>query len=165
MKSPLVLLLLLGVILSCKNTTTPPKAPDTPTLDTIIKVPQPHNYNSNNNHTSKNTVIAPHNTIVYQKAQDTTFYQGEKGGCYYLNKNGNKVYIDKTRCGTLILSKPKITIVKKEAPKPPPKKKTPPKPIKKKPTETRTYIIGKRGGCYYINSNGNKTYVDKSFCQ
>lgn len=26
------------------------------------------------------------------------------------------------------------------------------------------YITGPRGGCYYINSNGNKTYVDHSFC-
>lgn len=23
---------------------------------------------------------------------------------------------------------------------------------------------GPRGGCYYINSNGNKTYVDRSEC-
>lgn len=33
----------------------------------------------------------------------------------------------------------------------------------------RTYngkplLVGPRGGCYYINSNGNKTYVDRSFC-
>ncbi len=28
----------------------------------------------------------------------------------------------------------------------------------------RIYIRGPRGGCYYINSNGNKTYVDRSFC-
>ena len=28
----------------------------------------------------------------------------------------------------------------------------------------RHYIRGSRGGCYYINSNGNKTYVDRSFC-
>jgi hypothetical protein len=28
----------------------------------------------------------------------------------------------------------------------------------------RTYILGPRGGCYYINSNGNKTYVDRSLC-
>ena len=26
------------------------------------------------------------------------------------------------------------------------------------------YIQGPRGGCYYINSNGNKTYVDRGFC-
>ena len=30
---------------------------------------------------------------------------------------------------------------------------------------SRSYIRGPRGGCYYINSNGNKTYVDRSFCK
>ena len=29
----------------------------------------------------------------------------------------------------------------------------------------RRYIQGPRGGCYYINSNGNKTYVDRSRCR
>ncbi|MCL7987634.1 hypothetical protein M8998_06755 [Sphingobacterium sp. lm-10] len=29
---------------------------------------------------------------------------------------------------------------------------------------TRRYIRGPRGGCYYINRNGNKTYVDRSMC-
>jgi hypothetical protein len=24
---------------------------------------------------------------------------------------------------------------------------------------------GPKGGCYYINSNGNKTYVDRDFCR
>jgi len=38
-----------------------------------------------------------------------------------------------------------------------------PTPSAKK-TTGRTYITGPRGGCYYINSNGNKTYVDRSFC-
>ncbi len=28
----------------------------------------------------------------------------------------------------------------------------------------RTYRRGPRGGCYYINSNGNKTYVARSIC-
>lgn len=28
----------------------------------------------------------------------------------------------------------------------------------------RKYIRGSRGGCYYLNSSGNKTYVDKSLC-
>lgn len=31
-------------------------------------------------------------------------------------------------------------------------------------SSTRNYITGPRGGCYYINSNGNKTYVDRSMC-
>lgn len=31
--------------------------------------------------------------------------------------------------------------------------------------QARTYILGPRGGCYYINRNGNRTYVDRSFCR
>jgi len=29
---------------------------------------------------------------------------------------------------------------------------------------SRTYYRGPRGGCYYINSNGNKSYVSRSMC-
>ena len=29
----------------------------------------------------------------------------------------------------------------------------------------RNLIKGPEGGCYYVNSNGNKTYVDRSECQ
>lgn len=25
-------------------------------------------------------------------------------------------------------------------------------------------ILGPKGGCYYINGSGNKTYVDRSYC-
>lgn len=25
--------------------------------------------------------------------------------------------------------------------------------------------VGEKGGCYYINSTGNKEYVDKSYCK
>ncbi|MES1215704.1 MAG: hypothetical protein ABUT20_09310 [Bacteroidota bacterium] len=31
-------------------------------------------------------------------------------------------------------------------------------------TPKRNYIRGPRGGCYYINSHGNKQYVDRSLC-
>jgi hypothetical protein len=31
-------------------------------------------------------------------------------------------------------------------------------------TSGNEYITGPRGGCYYMNSRGNKTYVDHSFC-
>jgi hypothetical protein len=46
----------------------------------------------------------------------------------------------------------------------------PPPMPRPKPTEYysppygHTYIRGPRGGCYYINRNGNKTYVDRSMC-
>ncbi len=29
---------------------------------------------------------------------------------------------------------------------------------------TRTLYTGPEGGCYYYNSNGNKSYVDRSEC-
>lgn len=29
----------------------------------------------------------------------------------------------------------------------------------------RTYNVGPRGGCYYINSSGNKSYVKKKLCE
>ncbi len=32
-------------------------------------------------------------------------------------------------------------------------------------SSSRRYYRGPRGGCYYINSNGNKTYVDGSYCR
>ncbi|MFD2598672.1 DUF3157 family protein [Sphingobacterium corticis] len=31
-------------------------------------------------------------------------------------------------------------------------------------SSSKKYIRGPRGGCYYINRNGNKTYVDRSMC-
>ncbi len=30
---------------------------------------------------------------------------------------------------------------------------------------SRTHLKGSRGGCYYLNSSGNKVYVDRSLCQ
>jgi hypothetical protein len=32
------------------------------------------------------------------------------------------------------------------------------------PRSEHYYIRGPRGGCYYINSHGNKVYVDRSLC-
>jgi hypothetical protein len=40
----------------------------------------------------------------------------------------------------------------------------PPTPPRRASPSYRTYIRGPRGGCYYINSNGNKTYVDRGMC-
>lgn len=31
-------------------------------------------------------------------------------------------------------------------------------------TPSKQYIRGPRGGCFYYNSNGNKTYVDRGLC-
>ncbi len=52
------------------------------------------------------------------------------------------------------------------------------KPAKEKRTETaakraeskadesgREYMVGSKGGCYYLNSSGKKSYVDKKYCE
>lgn len=41
---------------------------------------------------------------------------------------------------------------------------TPKVQLKSKRGRTSQYITGPRGGCYYINANGKKTYVDHSYC-
>jgi len=33
------------------------------------------------------------------------------------------------------------------------------------PAQGRKLICGPRGGCHYINRNGNKTYADRSLCR
>ena len=40
----------------------------------------------------------------------------------------------------------------------------PPKSSKRSSSKSE-YITGPRGGCYYINGNGKKVYVDHSYCQ
>lgn len=46
-----------------------------------------------------------------------------------------------------------------------PEVKEPPQPAPKKADSSgRTYIRGSRGGCYYINGSGKKTYVDRTLC-
>jgi hypothetical protein len=84
-------------------------------------------------------------------AQDRTYYTGSKGGCYYLTAAGKKVYVDKSYCSQPSTERTKL--------------------INKKPTEsssdsggTRTYYRGPRGGCYYLDRNGKKVYVDKDKC-
>jgi len=76
-------------------------------------------------------------------AGDTSRYiTGPRGGCYYINRNGNKTYVDRSLCGgtnTGYRSSPSSS-------------------------SSGGYIRGPRGGCYYINRNGNKTYVDRSLC-
>ena len=48
------------------------------------------------------------------------------------------------------------------------KEVTPPKAkVEHRPRHTynsREYITGRRGGCFYINAYGNKVYVDHSYC-
>lgn len=68
------------------------------------------------------------------------FITGPRGGCYYINGNGNKSYVDRSLCGSSYS-------------------------YGSSSVSRGGYITGPRGGCYYINGNGNKTYVDRSLCR
>ena len=47
-----------------------------------------------------------------------------------------------------------------------PIEQNPNKPASAEPPQQKEYILGPRGGCYYINSSGAKVYVgDKSLCR
>ena len=71
-----------------------------------------------------------------RRSRSAKYITGPRGGCYYINSNGNKTYVDRSLCGSI--SNGRAT--------------------------SNGYIRGPRGGCYYINSNGNKTYVSRSLC-
>lgn len=74
--------------------------------------------------------------LVPSRQDRTRWYTtGPRGGCYYVNANGNRTYVDRSLCGRASVS-----------------------------TASRRYIRGPRGSCYYINRNGNRTYVDRSLC-
>ena len=71
------------------------------------------------------------------------YITGPRGGCYYINGNGNKTYVDRSMCGGTTPTRSQSS---------------------SSTSSSGGYIRGPRGGCYRINRNGNKTYVDRSLC-
>lgn len=71
------------------------------------------------------------------------YITGPRGGCYYINGNGNKTYVDRSMCGGTTPTRSQSS---------------------SSSSSSGGYILGPRGGCYRINRNGNKTYVDRSLC-
>lgn len=92
----------------------------------------------------KEEPITPRSERITTYSQPTTkqsgYITGPRGGCYYINGNGNKSYVDRSLCGSS-------------------------HSYGSSSFSRGGYITGPRGGCYYINGNGNKTYVDHSLCR
>ena len=65
-----------------------------------------------------------------------SYYTGPRGGCYYINSNGNKSYVDRSLCGSSSRSS----------------------------YSSSSYHSGSRGGCYRYSSSGKKVYVARSKC-
>jgi hypothetical protein len=81
---------------------------------------------------------------------------GPRGGCYYVSDSGNKTYVARSECAGI------------SAPAVPEQRLVAPALESSAPTRGsgggRQLHVGPRGGCYYINGSGNKTYVDRSAC-
>lgn len=90
-----------------------------------------------------------------RRSDGTQLHVGSRGGCYYINGSGRKMYVDRSACAG-------ITPPAAAAPQ----LSSPSGSSSQGPRRSggRQLHVGPRGGCYYYNSNGNKTYVDRSEC-
>jgi endonuclease YncB( thermonuclease family) len=100
------------------------------------------------------------------------YIKGAGGGCYYINSSGNKTYMkDKSLCE----NQPKISAETNKSSTDKKDEKSEKKSEEKKEEKSnaakenkagRTYILGPKGGCYYLTESGEKKYEkDKSKCE
>ena len=96
-----------------------------------------------------NTTKAPsyYSTSSNEKASKT-YLTGPNGGSYYINPNGNKTYVKKSKTANY-----SVPTYKSNSYYSSPSYNS---------NSSRTLQTGSRGGTYYINSNGKKTYVKKN---
>lgn len=98
-------------------------------------------YSTFSKYKSNSTYSPPTRTYHYK-----TIHTGPRGGKYYININGNKTYIksNSSKTNSYNFYYPKYNYSTT--------------PIY---NSEKTIHTGSRGGKYYINSNGNKTYIKK----
>lgn len=73
-----------------------------------------------------------------ESATKKQYITGPEWGCYYINSNWNKTYVERFLCWTQTQS------------------------INQ--NNSSIYHTGPQWGCYYYNSKGKKSYVDRSLC-
>jgi hypothetical protein len=106
-----------------------------------------------NNSTSNDSYGEPITTANYSRTENgKIIYKGTSGGEYYVNNSGNKVYVKNTTSNS--------TSTNYTSPSSSSTYSTPTYSTTSSST-SRDIQTGPRGGQYYINSNGNKTYVKK----
>jgi hypothetical protein len=72
------------------------------------------------------------------------YIEGPRGGCYYYSASGNKVYVDRSLCGSSSAEVAPVTSSNTPA--------------------SGGYNRGPRGGCYRYSRTGKKVYVDRGRC-
>ena len=95
-----------------------------------------------------NTTKAPSYYSTNSNTQTRTTYTGPNGGSYYYNSKGNKTYVKKSNTATYSMPTSKSNSYYSSP--------------SYNSNSNRALKTGSRGGTYYINSNGNKTYVKKN---
>jgi hypothetical protein len=98
--------------------------------------------------------LPPADTVVVPAlpAPPRELHVGPRGGCYYINPDGSKTYVDRSKCSQT------------SGPALPPLTSPGSSGGSQRSSGGRQLHVGPRGGCYYINGNGNKTHVDRSEC-
>lgn len=100
------------------------------------------------NSTSNDSYEEPITTANYSRTENgRIIYKGASGGEYYVNNDGSKVYVKNTTSYS--------TSTNYSNPSSSSSYSTP------SSSASRDIQTGPRGGQYYINSNGNKTYTKK----
>tara|TARA_R110002111_G_scaffold262735_1_gene340534 strand:- start:1221 stop:1901 length:681 start_codon:yes stop_codon:yes gene_type:complete len=101
-------------------------------------------YNNNSIYNSSSNSTSTYSGI---DNSGRTIYTGSRGGKYYINSSGKKVYVKSEKStSNSLYSSPTYSSPSYSVPS---------------TSSSRTIQTGPRGGKYYINSNGNKTYVKK----
>lgn len=111
------------------------------TLDSGIKN---DSYRNNSKDYSNTLKIQSENQ---NKSAERKIYTGPRGGKYYINSKGNKTYVQSDNSTKGDNSVKTFTNTTKSS--------TP-------ASSSRTIYTGPRGGKYYINKNGNKTYIKRN---
>jgi len=105
-------------------------------------------------YTTSKTFTTTNNYYPTQTNSSKSIYTGRNGGKYYFNSNGNKVYVKAKKKQTSYnynFSAPSYSVQSYSVPS-----------YSTSSSSSRVIQTGSRGGKYYINSNGNKTYVKKN---
>lgn len=97
-------------------------------------------------------------TLMSQCNPSRNYYTGPRGGCYYLTKSDNKVYVSHACCGVIDNSVSNFAAAA---------------PFNNTSTfdkqcgyyKNRMLYKGPKGGCYYLNKSGNKSYVSRGLCR
>ena len=108
----------------------------------------PRTYKSTSTYVNqyKNSNSSSTTTSDYSRTDSNgkTIYKGSRGGEYYINSSGNKIYVKSENSSTSTSTTNSYSTPSYYSPS---------------TSTTRTIQTGPKGGTYYINSNGNKTYV------